>query len=109
MFISVVRNGNGDDNLCAAIVGENREVYEQEVSDGGSDEAIIIHEPMFDKPESEYDTGEGVISAIARTAGNDDEAPGSALERLVKQVFLLGMAHGVNTERARVIARLTGD
>jgi hypothetical protein len=64
---------------------------------------------MFGKVEHDYDPGEDVIAAIARTASANDESPGSALERLAEQIFLLGVAHGTKTERERIIARVAGD
>lgn len=102
VFVSIIKEDAGD--FGAALVGETREEYEQEMD---SDNDIIFHEQMFGKPESEYNTGEGVIAAIARTAGLGDE-PGTALENLVKQVFLLGVAHGITTERARIQERILG-
>jgi len=80
-----------------------RKEYEKEAADG---EVVLAHEPMFG--EGYYDEGENVIVAIAHTAGSNDESPGSALERLAKQIFLLGVTHGTQTERERIISRIVG-
>jgi|GEM_PF-3299846 len=106
MFISITQIMDSEPH--AAIINQDREEFENEDLEV-TGEKVLAHEPMFGKPESEYDTGEAIIEAIARSAGLDDESPGSALERLVKQVFILGVAHGVATERARIIARVAGE
>lgn len=106
MYISITQIGDKEPH--AAIINQTREEFENEDLEV-TGEKVLAHEPMFGKPEEDYDTGEGIIEAIARSAGNDDESPGSALERLVKQVFILGVTHGTQTERARIIARVVGE
>ncbi len=102
MFISITAV---DGTVSAAIIGVDRHQLEHEA---GDNDQILCHEPMFGKDEASYDTGEAVISAIARTTG-DEEGIGSALERLVEQAFMLGLAHGIKTERERIVSRLTDD
>lgn len=90
----------------AILTQTSRDEYGKEIDP--EVETVICHEPAFHKKEDDYNAGEDVIAAIARTADGDSENPGTALERLVTQVFLLGVAHGTKVERERIVGRLTG-
>lgn len=93
---------NEDANVV--IVGCSREDYEKE-TDG---EVVIAHEPLFGKPNDERDAGERAVAALAETAGVHDESVGNALERLVRQAYLIGLRTGIATERERIVARIAG-
>ncbi|MFA6476376.1 MAG: hypothetical protein WCV68_03060 [Candidatus Paceibacterota bacterium] len=93
-----------DSKVGLYLIGVSREEYAKE-TDG---EVILCHEPAFGKVERDYNPGEDLVAAVARTASADDESAGAALERLLTQVFLLGVAHGTETERERISVRVFG-
>lgn len=105
MNILITKNaGDQNDEVNAVIVGVSLRDYESEAED----EVIIAHEPLFGKPYDERDAGERAVAALAETAGVHDESVGNALERLVHQVYLIGLRTGIATERGRIFARISG-
>lgn len=105
MNILVSFHEDTPEDFNVALLDTSREEYEKEKGEG---EIIIHYEPLFGKEGADYSCGEGVISAIGHCADGDSDNPGTALESLAKQMFLLGRDHGVKTERNRIIARVAG-
>jgi len=105
----LVSTSGGPSDCHVALIGMSRAEYNAELSPNEPDgERILFHEPMFGKAEDDYHSGEAVIDALARCADGDNDNPGTALEALVKQAFMLGFAHGVKTECDRIVGRLVG-